>query len=142
MAVLSVALATMDAAALQVILEQQAAQIAQMNGLVTQLVEMNNQTRQQVVASDARAAAMEQQMADLRVRAERGGGNELRDQVKMIIDPKVLEKAPRFDGRDENFAVFEAKLRVPATLIGVHHLMEEWRKCSRWIPTTTSIWPL
>lgn len=110
--------------ALAAILEQQRLAHIQQMEMMQQLAATVNSTQQGLLASQQNIATVVQQM-------QAGGGGSrssasssgLREQIRSVVDPKILERLRDFSGRDEDFPEWSTKLQGLASLFGLDEVM-------------------
>ena len=103
----------MDPAQVAALLDQQRmvfeAQMTQLTNLIT-----NTRVSQQQA---------EAEIANLQAAAARttpiSGGSELRQQIRSVVDPRILERVRDFSGRDEDFAEWHVRMCSLAELLGL-----------------------
>ena len=104
----------MDPAQVAALLDQQRmvfeAQMTQLTNLIT-----NTRVSQQQQA--------EADIANLQAAAARAtpisGGSELRQQIRSVVDPRILERVRDFSGRDEDFAEWHVRMCSLAELLSL-----------------------
>jgi multidrug efflux pump subunit AcrA (membrane-fusion protein) len=104
--------------------QQQAAhdeQMRRMTELVQQSVNAQQTQAQQVQAQFV--AQQQQQAAQAQIDAQRGQQQRSSSDMAPIIDPKVLEKLPNFDGSEHRFLEWETVFVSVAGLIGIEDSM-------------------
>lgn len=119
----------MDPACAAILEQQRLAHVHQMEimmQMVEQMASIVNAMRQGLSATQSGLAAVVQsvQANGDAARNQSGSSTGLREQIKSVVDPKILERLRDVSGRDEDFSEWSTKVSGLAALLGLDEVMK------------------